>query len=58
MAIHTTNLGPGGTEQPAKTNVVLEEKPSLKVKQFHNENPYVIPAIILIAIPLWIIAFR
>jgi hypothetical protein len=58
MTIHTENLGPGGTEQPVETNYVLKEKPSQKIVRVHKENPYILPTIILLAIPLWIIAIK
>ena len=58
MDIHTTNLGPGGTEQPAETNYVLGKTPTQKIGRYHKENPYILPTIILLAIPLWIIAIK
>ncbi len=63
MDIHTTNLGPGGTEQPTETNFVAQQTPFqtfvgqiTQHKTYKKYAPFILLASIVI--PLGIIAFR
>jgi hypothetical protein len=61
MDIHTTNLGPGGTQQPTETFVTNTPFQTFvgQIKENNTFKKYV-PYILLvgIGIPLWIIALK